>query len=129
MFKRLSYAKIAEHLQWSPAVGILGPRQVGKTTLAKTLARESGKSIYLDLDTAHARAQLVNPTAFFAVNRDRLIVLDEIQNQPELLSELRGEIDADRRPGRFCYLARPHSNCLSSHNPSPDGCLWWICRR
>ena len=97
MFKRLSYAKIAEHLQWSPAVGILGPRQVGKTTLAKTLARESGKSIYLDLDTAQARAQLVNPTAFFAANRDRLIVLDEIQNQPELLSELRGEIDADRR--------------------------------
>ena len=104
MFQRLSYAKIAEHLQWSPAVGILGPRQVGKTTLAKTLASESGKSVYLDLDTAHARAQLVNPTAFFAANRDRLIVLDEIQNQPELLSELRGEIDADRRSGRFLLL-------------------------
>jgi len=104
MFNRIAHKKIADHLQWSPAVGILGPRQIGKTTLAKTFAAQSSNSIYLDLDTAQARARLVNPSAFFQANRHRLVILDEIQNQPELLSELRGEIDLDRRPGRFLLL-------------------------
>jgi uncharacterized protein len=104
MFSRLALPKIVEHLQWSPAVGILGPRQVGKTTLARTLATDPAKSIYLDLDTPQALARLGNPTAFFAANRQRLVVLDEIQNQPQILSELRGEIDEDRRPGRFLLL-------------------------
>ena len=104
MFNRIAHQKIADHLQWSPAVGILGPRQIGKTTLAKTFAAQSSNSIYLDLDTAQARARLVNPSAFFQANRHRLVILDEIQNQPELLSELRGEIDLDRRPGRFLLL-------------------------
>lgn len=104
MFDRLTATKIADHLSWSPAVGILGPRQVGKTTLAKTFATDPAKAVYLDLDTASARARLGNPSAFFAANRQRLVVLDEIQNHPELLSELRGEIDEDRRPGRFLIL-------------------------
>ena len=104
MFDRLAANKIADHLSWSPAVGILGPRQVGKTTLAKTFATDPAKAVYLDLDTASARARLGNPSAFFAANRQRLVVLDEIQNHPELLSELRGEIDEDRRPGRFLIL-------------------------
>ncbi len=104
MFDRLAAPKIAAHLAWSPAVGILGPRQVGKTTLAQHFASDPAKAIYLDLDTASARARLSNPSAFFAANRQRLVVLDEIQNQPELLQELRGEIDQDRRPGRFLIL-------------------------
>lgn len=104
MFDRLAAHQIAEQLAWSPAVGILGPRQVGKTTLAKMFAANADASIYLDLDTASARARLSNPSAFFETNRKRLVVLDEIQNQPELLQELRGEIDADRRPGRFLIL-------------------------
>ncbi|MEN9671078.1 MAG: hypothetical protein RL018_1355 [Pseudomonadota bacterium] len=104
MFNRQSELKIKAHLQWSPAVGILGPRQVGKTTLAKSFATDPSKAIYLDLDSAQARAKLRDPAAFFEANRQRLVVLDEIQNHPELLSELRGEIDADRRPGRFLIL-------------------------
>ena len=104
MFSRLALAQITEHLQWSPAVGILGPRQVGKTTLAKTIAADAATSIYLDLDNPQAMARLGNPAAFFAANRQRLVVLDEIQNQPQILSELRGEIDEDRRPGRFLLL-------------------------
>ena len=104
MFKRIAQSKITEQLQWSPAVGILGPRQVGKTTLAKAVANDPAQSIYLDLDTPQALARLGNPSAFFAANRHRLVVLDEIQNQPQILSELRGEIDEDRRPGRFLLL-------------------------
>ena len=82
----------------------MGPRQVGKTTLAKTFATDPEKALYLDLDTPQALAKLENAPAFFAANRHRLIVLDEVQNQPQLLNELRGEIDTDRRAGRFLLL-------------------------
>ncbi len=71
MFSRLAHSKVVDHLQWSPAVGILGPRQVGKTSLAKTLTADTAKTIYLDLDTPQAIARLANPTAFFAANRQR----------------------------------------------------------
>ena len=104
MFSRLTFPKVIEHLTWSPAVGMLGPRQVGKTTLAKAVAADAAKSIYLDLDSPQALARLANPAAFFVANRQRLVVLDEIQNQPQILSELRGEMDEDRRPGRFLLL-------------------------
>ena len=104
MFLRINQAVVADFLSWSPAVGILGARQVGKTTLAKAFARHPETGIYLDLDNPQALAKLANASAFFESNRHRLVVLDEIQNQPEILQQLRGEIDADRRPGRFLIL-------------------------
>ena len=104
MFSRINQAVIADFLSWSPAVGILGARQVGKTTLAKAFADNPETGVYLDLDSPQAQARLGNPSAFFEANRHRLVVLDEIQNQPEILQLLRGEIDADRRPGRFLIL-------------------------
>jgi hypothetical protein len=56
MFERINQAVIADFLSWSPAVGILGARQVGKTTLAKTFANDPEKGIYLDLDSPQAMA-------------------------------------------------------------------------
>lgn len=104
MFKRNSAQKIRNSLSWSPAVAILGARQIGKTTLAQQIAAEHTKSVYLDLETPQARAKLEQADVFFQANRDRLIVLDEIQNAPELFSTMRGEIDTDRRHGRFLIL-------------------------
>lgn len=104
MFKRKSFEEIRTHLSLSPAVAILGARQIGKTTLAQQIAANFPKSIYLDLETHQARAKLEQSDVFFQANRDRLIVLDEIQNAPELFSAMRGEIDADRRNGRFLML-------------------------
>ena len=104
MFNRLAASKIQESMRWSPAVAILGPRQVGKTTLAQQIAAVHVDSIYLDLEQPQALAKLGEPDIFFQANRHRLIVLDEVQNAPELFSILRGEIDADRRPGRFLML-------------------------
>ena len=104
MFKRKASKEIRDHLSWSPAVAILGARQIGKTTLARQIAAEFPKSVYLDLENNQARAKLEQADVFFQANRDRLIVLDEIQNVPELFSSMRGEIDADRRNGRFLIL-------------------------
>ena len=104
MFERLAAPVLRRRLSESPAVAILGARQVGKTTLARSVAGEYPDSVYIDLESAQGRARLAEPAAFFHANRDRLVVLDEIQNLPELFSELRGEIDADRRAGRFLVL-------------------------
>ena len=104
MFHRLALDKIREQLSWSPAVAILGARQIGKTTLAKLIAAEHPQSIYLDLESPQALARLEQADVFFQANRHRLVVLDEIQNVPELFSQMRGEIDADRRNGRFLIL-------------------------
>ncbi len=104
MFKRICEDQLTQALSWSPAVAILGARQVGKTTLARHIATQHPGALYLDLEQAQARAQLEEPSLFFSAHRHRLIVLDEIQNTPELFSVLRGEIDADRRPGRFLIL-------------------------
>ena len=104
MFQRKSALEIRHQLGLSPAVAILGARQIGKTTLAKQIAAEFPDSIYLDLENAQARAKLDQADVFFEANRHRLVVLDEIQNAPELFSTLRGEIDADRRTGRFLIL-------------------------
>lgn len=104
MFQRKSALEIRHQLGLSPAVAILGARQIGKTTLAKQIAAEFPDSIYLDLENAQARAKLDQADVFFEANRHRLVVLDEIQNVPELFSTMRGEIDADRRPGRFLIL-------------------------
>ena len=104
MFNRLAAQKIRHRLSSSPAVAILGPRQVGKTTLAREIANEHPNALYLDLERAGDRARLEQPAAFFRANRQRLVVLDEIQNLPEIFSEMRGEIDDDRRAARFLVL-------------------------
>jgi uncharacterized protein len=103
-FNRQSFTDIQEQLGWSPAVAILGARQIGKTTLAKQIATKHPDSIYLDLESPQALAKLAQPALFFEANRHRLIVLDEIQNVPQLFSQMRGEIDLNRRPGRFLIL-------------------------
>ena len=104
MFTREAFAKIQERLSWSPAVAILGARQIGKTTLARQVADQYPDSVYLDLENTQARARLEQAEAFFQANRQRLVVLDEIQNVPELFGQMRGEIDTDRRNGRFLIL-------------------------
>ena len=96
-----------ENLQVFPAVAILGPRQCGKSTLAKMIYRESTDFLYLDLQSVEDRNKLNEPRLFFEANRDAIICLDEIQLIPELFAILRSEIDRNRRPGRFILLDRP----------------------
>lgn len=104
MFKRKALQEIQQQLNWSPAVAILGPRQVGKTTLAKEVASRAPKATYLDLESPQDLAKLRSPDLYFQSHRDSLLILDEIQNTPELFNTLRGEIDTDRRNGRFLIL-------------------------
>ncbi len=98
-----------EYLQIFPATGIIGPRQVGKTTLARQMAGNDN-FLYLDLETQTDRDKLYDPVYFLSQFSERCIILDEIQFMPSLFADLRGIIDANRRPGRFIILgsAAPH---------------------
>ena len=86
-------------LAHSPAVALLGPRQVGKTTLALSLTDER-PSIYLDLQAPSDIAKLSEPELYLADHQDKLVILDEIHRMPNLFPALRGLIDRARRIGR-----------------------------
>jgi len=82
-----------------PVVALLGPRQVGKTTLALAIAGDR-QAAYLDLESASDRARLEEPVLYFADHAEELVVLDEIHRLPGLFQTLRGVVDQGRREGR-----------------------------
>lgn len=99
MIPRATADIVSEALTDEAAVVLLGPRQVGKTTLAIKIG-ESRPSIYLDLENRSDREKLADPVSYLAAYVDRLVILDEIQRVPTLFEELRGIIDAGRRTGK-----------------------------
>jgi len=100
MIKRRIYDILVEKLSFFPAVGILGPRQTGKTTLARSMIPSFDKKVvYLDLENPTDLLKLSDPVDFFTSNAESLIILDEIQRKPELFPILRGIIDQNRRNG------------------------------
>jgi predicted AAA+ superfamily ATPase len=100
MIKRLAQTEIYNLLQEFPAVGVLGPRQIGKTTLAEEIAASFDPSpVYLDLERPAGLAKLNEPEDYFERHKGTLIILDEIQRVPELFPTLRGVIDRRRREG------------------------------
>lgn len=80
---------------------LIGPRQVGKTTLARQVG-EQRNALYLDLDLENRedRAKLASPRLYLNRLEDRLVILDEIHRMPELFQTLRGVIDEGRRAGK-----------------------------
>ncbi|MDJ0765403.1 MAG: ATP-binding protein [Myxococcota bacterium] len=101
---RSLYHNVAQQLTQSPAVAILGPRQSGKTTLAKQLVSTSEAAVYLDLENPADLVKLDDPVAYFALHEDKLICLDEIQRIPDLFTTLRSAIDNRDRNGHFLIL-------------------------
>ena len=91
--------KLLKELEYSPAVVLLGPRQVGKTTLAFDVSNQFN-SVYLDLESESDRAKLEQPELYLEDHKDRLIILDEVQRTPGLFPNLRGIIDKRRRAGK-----------------------------
>ena len=99
MIKRSLFPQLVDAIENNPAVGLLGPRQVGKTTLAL----EAGRGFdahYLDLESEQDRAKLSQPELYLADHRDKLVILDEVHRAPGLFPVLRGLIDQARRDGR-----------------------------
>ena len=98
MIPRQLFHSVSEALASTPAVALLGPRQVGKTTLALEVGK-SFNSLYLDLQSDRDRAKLSQPELYLADHRDRLVIIDEVHRLPGLFPILRGLIDQGRREG------------------------------
>ena len=99
MLSRKLHREITQALDENPAVVLLGPRQVGKTTLAHDLLKERD-AIYLDLERPSDLAKLTDPELYLTQHLDKLVILDEVHRLPELFQTLRGLIDQARREGR-----------------------------
>ena len=121
---RLLIPQLRERLRHVPAVVLLGPRQVGKTTLALEIGAET-PSIYLDLEDESDRAKLANPTRYLADHENELVILDEVHRVPELFQQLRGVIDRGRRSGkengRFLLLGSAAIELLKQSGESLAG--------
>lgn len=105
MYHRNITKQIESDLQNFPIIGIVGPRQVGKTTLAKYLQKNlEQKTLYLDLELDTDRNSLDDPEMFLKFHSDKSIIIDEIQRLPSLFPLLRALVDIDRKPARFIIL-------------------------
>jgi uncharacterized protein len=106
--ERSLHSKLLESLKTFPVVGLVGPRQVGKTSLARQLvadlAQTEQAAVMLDLERPSDLAKLTEPELFLEPLANRLVVLDEVQLRPDLFPVLRALVDAGRRPGRFLIL-------------------------
>ena len=100
MNSRFILPELIKSLNYSPAVALLGPRQVGKTTLAFEVGKHITKpTLYLDLESEQDLAKLANAALYLSGHQDKLVILDEVHRSPGLFPILRGLIDQARRAG------------------------------
>ncbi|HEX7476491.1 MAG TPA: ATP-binding protein [Polyangiales bacterium] len=129
MIPRRALAEVQQALHRQAAVALLGPRQVGKTTLAFAVA-EKTDALYLDLEAREDRAKLDDPALFLRRYEDRLVILDEIHRMPELFQALRGLIDQGRRrgrrTGRFLILGSAAIDLLRQSGESLAGRIAYV---
>lgn len=129
MIRRNAQKKLSEHLSEFPAVALLGPRQVGKTTLAMEIA-ETQPNIYLDLESPHDLQKLSDPITYLRLHEDKLVILDEVQRAPDLFQVLRGLIDEGRRKGlthsRFLLLGSASIDLLKQSGESLAGRITYL---
>lgn len=129
MIKRAIYPKVLQALDRQAAAVLIGPRQVGKTTLALDIAA-SRKAVYLDLEAIEDREKLKNPALFLGKNEEKLVILDEIHRTPELFQALRGLIDQGRRKGlrtgRFLILGSASIDLLRQSGETLAGRIEYI---
>ena len=118
---------LIEKLKAFPVVAITGPRQAGKTTLAKSLLPEIGKeSIYLDLELPSDLNKLRNAELFLKENESKLVVIDEVQRKPELFTLLRALVDQRREPARFLILGSASPELLQQSSETLAGRIAYL---
>lgn len=129
MYERKLEKQLAQRLAESPAVALLGPRQTGKTTLALALAKTCD-AIYLDLENPSDLAQLQDVRAFCERHAGKLIILDEVQNKPNIFAPIRGVIDEQRRVGNryglFLFLGSASIDLLKQSSETLAGRISYL---
>jgi predicted AAA+ superfamily ATPase len=117
---------VKKNLRDFPAVAILGPRQCGKSTLAKRIVSYHKKSVYLDLELDSDLKKIDDPELFLSHNEDNLVCIDEIQRMPDLFKSLRGIIDQKRTNGRFLILGSASRDLIRQSSESLAGRICYM---
>lgn len=129
MLKRYLEGKIRSALAINPSVALMGPRQVGKTTLAINIA-DTVPSVYLDLENSLDIQKAQDIEAFHRANSDKLIILDEVQRLPNIFAQIRGIIDQQRRKGKrvgqFLFLGSASIDLLKQSSETLAGRISYI---
>jgi len=126
MIDRFIYGELLEIVGEFPVLGIVGSRQVGKTTLARLLSKKINKeSIFLDLENPRDISKLTDPLLFFENNQDKCIIIDEVQIKKELFPIIRAVIDQKREPGRFILLGSASPELIRDASESLAGRIYY----
>ena len=136
---RFLSARVEDYMRLFPAVALLGPRQVGKTTLARAISQTSGgprgqgsrkTGLYLDLENPADQERLADARGYLGAQRNRLVVLDEIHRAPRLFQVLRGIIDERIREGetagQFLLLGSASMDLLRQSGESLAGRIGYL---
>jgi uncharacterized protein len=127
MIDRTLTTELLEQVSDMPSVAVLGPRQVGKTTLVKFLESSlSKKVIYLDLESNQDRNRLQDAELYLSERQNELVVIDEVQRMPELFPLLRSLIDRHRVAGRFILLGSASPELLQKSSESLAGRITYL---
>jgi len=119
-------SELRECLQDFPAVAVLGPRQCGKSTLARAIIAQLPDTVYLDLEKPADLAKLQEPELFFFLHKDKLICLDEIQRLPEIFAPLRAIIDSRNRNGQFLILGSASRDLIRQSSETLAGRIAYL---
>ncbi|MBK7408931.1 MAG: ATP-binding protein [Saprospirales bacterium] len=121
-FTRIAEASVSQLVKTNPAVVLVGPRQVGKTSLVKQLAAQFPREVvYYDLENPDDFNQFSNPNLLLEPLKDQTVILDEVQRVPALFPALRGLIDRHRQPGRFILLGSASPELIRDTSESLAG--------
>ncbi len=127
MIRRIYEHELEEIGEFSPVIGVLGPRQVGKTTLVRSFSTSISKdTIYLDLEKPSDVHKLKEPELYFTENQSSCIIIDEIQVMPELFGIIRSMVDEYSVPLRFIILGSASPDILRDASESLAGRISYI---
>ena len=129
MLERHDIAEVLDLLGEFPSVTLLGPRQVGKTTLAKAVARDRD-GLYFDMERPSDRQALADPLPSLTPLQGRLVIIDEVQRTPEIFPALRSLIDDRReagfRKGQFLLLGSSSREIMRETSESLAGRMAYL---
>ena len=123
---RIIQDTVIERIKSSPAVAIIGPRQCGKSTLARFVLEKFPQSVFIDLELPSDVQKLNEPEVFFNYHHDKLVCIDEIQRMPHLFPVMRSMIDRRERNGQFLLLGSVSRDLVSTSSESLAGRISYI---